>query len=847
MFAAALTGLALAAGSCKPEEKIEPPVIKAGNITVTADSHTDKLTYTIENPVEGQSISARTDAEWIHTFNYETEGEIQFNVSANPGDERSALMTLSYLNAPDVTVEITQMAAGESISIEPASLAYAPAGGALTVTVTSDRDWTLSGGAGWIKASVTEGSSGDEVIFTAEENTTDDPREATFEFQCASTKLTLKATQSFTGRILVEKDTYALTGEAQSVTVNLQANTEVTFEIEDGCDWIAAAETKGMTDKSFTFTVTENEGDADRSAVITFKNEDAAEQVTFTQEPSFPADVLTKIEDETFKQYLSEEFDTDGSGKLEKAEVMAVTKMDLSYLGVASLAGIEYFANLEDLGADGNKLTTLDLTANKALKRLYIPSNSTLETLNISGCTALEEINIGLCSKVSAVDLTGMTELRNFIAYNSPLTSLNLADCGKLESLTVNGSKLESLDVSACPELYKLSAGIATLKSIDLTKNPKLIELSLSGANQLTALDLSANDLLENIDVSSCAFETLDHSNCSNLREITYSYNNNLTSINVSKNLKLNTLYAMQCFNLTEVIMHEGQNIASTWGISEDMIKYVPLEYPEDAAADIADAKLKQYILDNYDADKDGKINATEAQSVSVISLPGQGIASFAGMDWFWNIAEIDLSGNELTEIELTFCEKLEHLNLRENKLTAIDCERLTAVISLDLSHNELVTVDNFSDMKSLETADLSFNKMTSFKGDYTSNLLWLNISNNLLTDCSVHMNDKMADFDCSNNQLTSLNLWSLSGLVNFNCSNNPITDLGHTTYFKILETMNCSKTEIKTLNMSQNPLLRQLIATECPNLTEIYVGDNTISDLQTDEGVKIINGVPES
>ena len=85
-------------GGCTPDETVEPPVITVENssITVSADAHTDKLTYSITNPVEGSQVEAESNQDWIHTFNYDTENTITFEVDANVSDERTAEITISY-------------------------------------------------------------------------------------------------------------------------------------------------------------------------------------------------------------------------------------------------------------------------------------------------------------------------------------------------------------------------------------------------------------------------------------------------------------------------------------------------------------------------------------------------------------------------------------------------------------------------------------------------------------------------------------------------------------------------------------------------------------------------------
>ena len=57
------------------------------------------------------------------------------------------------------------------------------------------------------------------------------------------------------------------------------------------------------------------------------------------------------------------------------AEPQAVTVMDVSNQGIASLQGIGYFTQLESLNCRGNQLTELDVNANQMLKSLNASDN----------------------------------------------------------------------------------------------------------------------------------------------------------------------------------------------------------------------------------------------------------------------------------------------------------------------------------------------------------------------------------------------------------------------------------------------------------------------------------------
>ena len=64
-------------------------VIKLGKTTISVGvgGGSQLLEYTIENPHQGEKISAEAAAEWVNGFNYGITGALQFNVDANEGSE----------------------------------------------------------------------------------------------------------------------------------------------------------------------------------------------------------------------------------------------------------------------------------------------------------------------------------------------------------------------------------------------------------------------------------------------------------------------------------------------------------------------------------------------------------------------------------------------------------------------------------------------------------------------------------------------------------------------------------------------------------------------------------------
>ena len=110
--------LALAVGCQEgPNDETNKPqfekdsVIKLGKTTVNVGvgGGSQLLEYTIENPHQGEKISAEAAAEWVNGFNYGITGALQFNVDANEGTEaRECLVTVKYRFAEDVVFTVKQ-------------------------------------------------------------------------------------------------------------------------------------------------------------------------------------------------------------------------------------------------------------------------------------------------------------------------------------------------------------------------------------------------------------------------------------------------------------------------------------------------------------------------------------------------------------------------------------------------------------------------------------------------------------------------------------------------------------------------------------------------------------------
>ena len=249
----------------------------------------------------------------------------------------------------------------------------------------------------------------------------------------------------------------------------------------------------------------------------------------------------TNFTDETFRNYVSSNFDLSQNGKLEYEELIFAAKIDVNKMNIQSMKGVEYFTDLEQLRCKNNQissinlskntllnkldmtnnqLTTLDLSKNLVMEYLYVEGNQ-LTALDVSKHSALRELEASE-NKLATLDLSNKPILKSLYCDENMLTSLDLSKAPAIENLRCYKNQLTSLNVSGCTKLTSLRCYDNQLTALDVSKNTALTTLWCYD-NQLTTLDVSKNTALTNL-------------NCSN---------NQLTALDVSKNT---ALWLLNCY-----------------------------------------------------------------------------------------------------------------------------------------------------------------------------------------------------------------------------------------------------------------------------------------------------------
>lgn len=123
--------------------------------------------------------------------------------------------------------------------------------------------------------------------------------------------------------------------------------------------------------------------------------------------------------DEAFRQALKQEdYDANGDGVLSGQEIQATNYLDVCYMGIESLEGIEYLSELETLACEGNSIRYLDVSMLKKLYGVYCSDNG-METL-ILGTAPDDGTFYLICSgnNLDSVDISGIPYLCDIVAHN---------------------------------------------------------------------------------------------------------------------------------------------------------------------------------------------------------------------------------------------------------------------------------------------------------------------------------------------------------------------------------------------------------------------------------------------
>jgi hypothetical protein len=164
------------------------------------------------------------------------------------------------------------------------------------------------------------------------------------------------------------------------------------------------------------------------------------------------------------------------------------------------------------------------------------------------------------------------------------------------------------------------------------------------------------------------------------------------------------------------------------------------------------------------------------------------------------------------------------NLQINNNLLTNIDVSTLINLKELLCNNNYLTNID-LSGLTNLETLDCQRNLLTNIVLTDLTNLFYLNCTNNSLTTLNTTTLNSLEYLFCESNQLTNLNVSQNIVLRIFNCQHNQLTNIDVSDNL-LLEGLYCTDNSLTSIDLSQNLFLIELNC-DSNQLTYLDVSQN--------------------
>ena len=369
----------------------------------------------------------------------------------------------------------------------------------------------------------------------------------------------------------------------------------------------------------------------------------------------------------------------------------------------------------------------------------------------------------------------------------------------RLVYLDCSNTDIRTLDVSRNTDLRHLRCRDNWLSELDLSANTSLSELDCSGC-KLTALDISHNTKLKTLDCSSNKLETLDVSRNILLDNFRCFSNTHLLELDLSGNPLL-VLEVIQGGFIREPYMNlilEPREAR----IDADVVVSVSEE-------NFPDVTFRTYVEENLDADKNGKLDASEIEKATEIRVEELNIKDLKGIEYLVFLELLHCPNNQLTKLDLSRNPELRHLKCTGNLLTSLNLSANTKLCWLDCNGNLLEELD-VSNNPVLNYFTCVGNRLTSLDLSSCELLEWLYCSENRIETLNLGNIRWLYAIDCHDNLLTELDLSKCTDLNSVWCQVNRLKELDvHLN--TDLSSIRCRNNEITTLDLSTNSWMEDL------------------------------------
>jgi cell wall surface anchor family protein len=198
--------------------------------------------------------------------------------------------------------------------------------------------------------------------------------------------------------------------------------------------------------------------------------------------------------------------------------------------------------------------------------------------------------------------------------------------------------------------------------------------------------------------------------------------------------------------------------------------------YPNDVIKEIKDLEFREYLIREFDANKDHKLTKDEVILITEVVIPYD-VKSVQGIEYLENLEEYHENGGKMVSLNLS----------KNSKLQKVDCMNMRQLSNLQVPRNIETIVMTRTALKELKLKDMPF----------------------------------LSELYCIESSLETLEIDKCPCLTIINCNDNELTEID-LSKFPALKELYCNGNNLTVIDISKNPELKSLRCKKNKNLKEI-------------------------
>ena len=538
---------------------------------------------------------------------------------------------------------------------------------------------------------------------------------------------------------------------------------------------------------------------------------------------------------------------TDGITAIDLSKATTITELDLHQNNLTAV-DLSKLTALTSLNIGVNDFTTIDLSANTELTSIDLSNsknNGVLETIDLSKNTKLTKVVLS-GNKLKTLDFTANPLIKTFMVLDNQLTSVIFGEnTAAKHTIQFGGNKLTTLDLT---QFTTFDGTYLRVRDNDLTeiKLPGQIKQLWADGNNFTLAQLYA---LKNqaqtltyattftkpqaqapyvIDKVIESGDAIDLSSQAKLGETETVF----TWINKADTLKAGTDYTVENGVFTFLTAQDSLYCVMT-NTELPLIKYTTTA----TRVVVLPVAIK---LTAGNVERSITVGLSDAGIVKVDWGNGELIKKIAAAAYDgWDNAleftgtpsgEVKIYGENINYLQ-SFTKYADGATVITDGITAIDLSKATTITELDLHQNNLTTVD-LSKLTALTSLNIGVNDFTTIDLSALTELVSLDITNGKLTELDLSKNTKLTKVVLSGNKLQTLDFTNNPLIRTFTVLNNELTNV----------TIGANTAKGHTFQFGGNKLTSFSLKDATDLATSyVYLRDNSLTSLELPSNVKRI------